>query len=62
MKQFADYAEEARQTKQLAKTIHDALVQLETPLEYQLQVLLALNKGNDSQFSLGIELIRLMSD
>jgi len=45
-----------------AKKMHDAFTQLNTPLEYQLQVLLTLNKENDFQSAIGQELIRLISE
>ena len=60
MKQFADYAEEARQTKQLAKTMHEAFEMVDAPLEHQLMILLEINPKYNKD--LGIELIRLMTD
>ena len=42
--------------------MHDAFNQLNTPLELQLQVLLALDKDNDIQSAIGQELIRLINE
>jgi len=55
-----DYAEEVRQTKQLAKIMNDAFEMLDVSLEHKMMILLEINPKY--QKDLGIELIRLMTE
>ena len=55
-----DYAEEVRQTKQLAKIMNDSFEMLDVSLEHKMMILLEINPKY--QKDLGIELIRLMTE
>ena len=55
-----DYAEEVRQTKQLAKIMNDSFEMLDVSLEHKMMILLEINPKY--QKDLGLELIRLMTE